>query len=384
VKIGIDLTPLMRQGTGVDTYLIGLVHHLAKLDGRHRYRLFINWEDRHRFDALPPNFSVVPASLRPRPVRLLFQHGFEPLASWDLDVLHSPAFLMPLVRGRPRHLLTVFDMTFFSMPHVHVHLRRSAPYQRAVLASMRRTDRLTVPTAAVKRDVLEMVPDLPEERVEVIGYGVGDAFRPHRPDQIRPVLARLGLPERYLLHVGTLAPRKNLTCLVDAFSELLEHTELPEHLVLVGRSGMDQKPLLQRLNTPQLHDRVHLTGYLEESDLPALYAGASLFVFPSWAEGFGFPPLEAMASGVPVVASRTSALEENLDGAAALVDPGDSSALAAEIAALLRDRSRRHALRRAGMERAAAFGWDQAARRTLALYEELAATRVPGRSAEGS
>jgi glycosyltransferase involved in cell wall biosynthesis len=383
VKIGIDLTPLLRLGTGVDTYLIGLVDHLAKLDRGHRYRLFINREDRDRFDRLPPSFRVVPAALRTRFVRLLFQHGFEPLASWDLDVLHSPAFMMPLVRGRARHLLTVFDMTVFTMPHVHIHLRRSAPYQRAVLASMRRADCVTVPTAAVKRDVREQVPDLPEERIEVIGYGVGDEFRPHRPEEIRPVLARLGLPERYLLHVGTLAPRKNLTRLVDAYSKLVERDRCPEHLVLAGKSGTDEA-VLERIDTPQLRDRVHLTGYLDAADLPPLYAGASLFIFPSLGEGFGFPPLEAMASGVPVIASRTPALVENLDGAASMVDPEDSRALAAEIESLLEDERRRRALAAAGDERAAAFRWDQAARRTLALYEELAAAPVAGRFAGAS
>jgi glycosyltransferase involved in cell wall biosynthesis len=380
VRIGIDLTALLPQRTGVDNYLTSLVSHLARIDRSNRYRLFVNREDRERFDGLPASFAIVTASLRPRLVRLLFQQGLLPLASRDLDVLHSPAFLMPVVRGRPRHLLTVHDMTFFSMPEHHTALRRSVAFRRAVLASIRRADRITVPTRTVKREILERIPDLPSERVETIGHGISEDFRPHRADEWQPVLSRLGLPKHYLLHVGTIEPRKNLDCLLDAFAEVVRQGRIHEDLILAGKLGWGYQPLIERLDSLQLRRRVHLLGYVADADLPALYAGASLFVYPSWAEGFGFPPLEAMASGTPVIASRTDVLSENLDRAAVLVPPEDPASLAAEIDRLLRDEPRQRMLRERGFERATGFSWERAARRTLAIYEDLAETG--GRSAE--
>jgi glycosyltransferase involved in cell wall biosynthesis len=380
VRIGIDLTALLPQRTGVDNYLTSLVSHLARIDRRNRYRLFVNREDRERFDDLPSGFAIVTASLRPRLVRLLFQQGFLPLATRDLDVLHSPAFLMPVVRGRLRHLLTVHDMTFFSMPEHHTPLRRSVAFRRAVLTSIRRADRITVPTLSVKGEILERIPDLPSERVETIGYGISKDFRPHRADELQPVLSHLGLPRRYLLHVGTIEPRKNLDCLLEAFAEVVRLGRVHEDLVLAGKLGWGYQPLIERLDSLQLRRRVHLLGYVADADLPALYAGASLFVYPSWAEGFGFPPLEAMASGTPVIASRTDVLSENLDGAAALVPPEDPASLAAEIDRLLRDEPRQRMLRERGFERAKGFSWGRAARRTLAIYEDLA--ERGGRSAE--
>lgn len=374
MRIGIDLTALLPQRTGVDNYILGLVSHLAQVDERNRYRLFVNREDRALFgDSLPHNFKVIPLSLRPRPVRLFFQQALLPPASLSLDILHSPAFLMPVAKGRTPQLLTVFDMTFFSMPEHHIALRRSALYQRAVLAAIRRSDRVTVPTRAVKGDILDWVPELPPERIEVIGHGVGDAFRPHTPDEIRPVLERLGLPDDYLLYVGTIEPRKNLETLLEAFSKQPRPGKGGPHLIIAGKLGWDYERLLARLEQPDLQGRVHLPGYVAEADLPMLFAGARLFVYPSWGEGFGFPPLEAMASGVPVIASRTPAVAENLDGAAELIEPGDVSALSAAIGTLLRDGPGRRRLTGAGIERAAEFRWERSAQRTLELYEELAA-----------
>ncbi len=376
VRIGIDLTALLPQWTGIDNYVIGLVRHLARVDERNRYDLFINREDRAIFEGwLPANFRIVPASLRPRPARLLFQQALLPVAATRLDVVHSPAFLMPIVRGSARHLLTVVDLTFFSMPEHHGALHRSVAFRRAVLGAIRRADRITVPTEVVKRDVLERLPELSAERIEVIGYGVGGQFRPHSSAETAPVLERLGLPSSYILYLGTVEPRKNLETLLEAYANLLRRGETDPHLVIAGKLGWDYETVLERLRQPDLRGKVHLPGYVAATDLPKLYGGARLFVYPSWAEGFGFPPLEAMASGVPVIAGHTSSLAENLNGAAELVEPGDTAGLSAAMNTLLHDEPRREGLTAAGMKRALNFRWEESARRYVALYEELAAER---------
>jgi len=374
VRIGIDLTPLTPEPTGVDTYLRNLVLHLGRLDGVHSYRLFVNREDRDLFDGcLPQNFRIVQASLRPRPARLIFQQAVLPLATGGVDVLHSPSFVMPLIRGRARHLLTIHDTTFFSLPQYHTRLRRSSAFRRAMVASIRRADRVGVLSTTVKRDVLELVPRLPAERVEVIPPGIDEEFRPRPREEIVPVLRRLGVPHEYVLYVGTIQPRKNLEGLVASYHEMIRNQERPEHLILAGKLGWNYETLLAEVETPELRGRVHLEGYVNDADLPSLYAGARLFVFPSWAEGFGFPPLEAMACGVPTIASDTRALAENLGGAAELVPPESRELLTEAMNRMLTDTDLRRTRREQGLVRAASFRWEETARRTVACYEQLAA-----------
>jgi glycosyltransferase involved in cell wall biosynthesis len=368
MRVGIDLTALLPLETGVDNYIMRLVGALGRIDRETPYTLFVNVEDRRRLDgALPPNFTVVPACLRPRAARLAFQQALLPAiaSALRLDVVHSPAFLMPLARGTPRHVLTVHDMTFFTLPDCHIPLRRSPAFLRGVTASIRRADLVVVPSNAVRHDVLALVAGVPPERVRVIPLGIGEEFRPP-PD---------GVPRRarpYVLFVGTLEPRKNVEAVVESYRELVREGEVEEDLLLVGRLGWGYDRLLARLEAPELHGRVHRLGYVGQDELVALYGGARLFVYPSRGEGFGFPPLEALACGTPTIVTDSSSLAENLRGVAELVPPDDVPALTAAMRRLLRDPALRAARRRLGLERAATFRWDETARATRACYAELA------------
>ena len=376
MHVALDLTALLPRATGVDVYLRRLVEHLARLDHESRYTLFMNREDRTTWtDGLPSNFRCLPLCVRARGVRLAFQQLLLPAALRVLgaDVVHSPAFLMPVHRGGARHLLSVHDMTFFSHRRHHSPLHRTAVFRRAVAASIRRAHLLVVPSRATRDDLVARMPTVAPETIRVVPYGIGAEFRPHMPAEVAPVLRRLGIPTPYVLHLGTLEPRKNLGRLVEAYRRLTAEGAA-EHLVLAGRLGWDQGALLAELDRPELRGRVHRTGYLAADDVPPVLAGAALFVCPSLAEGFGFPPLEAMASGVPVVASRAAALAENLADAALLVDPNDADALAAAMRSALRD-DRRDVLAERGLTRARAFPWEATARGTLACYRELAPER---------
>jgi alpha-1,3-rhamnosyl/mannosyltransferase len=371
MRVGIDVTALLPQATGVDNYLTHLVLALGRVDRVTRYTVFTNAEDRRLFaGALPPNFTIVPACLRGRPVRLVFQQALLPAAAraLGLDVLHSPSFLMPLVRGRQRHLLTVYDMTMFTMPGHHTLLRRSRLFLRGVSASIRRTDLVSVPSEAVRQDLLALMPDVPPDRVRVIVPGVGEEFRP-APDG-RPVR-----PRPYVLFVGTLEPRKSVETLAASYRQLVAEGDLDEELVLAGRVGWNCERLFAQLEAPELRGRVHRLGYVPQAELVRLYAGARLFVYPSLREGFGFPPLEALASGIPTITTDSSAMAENLRGAAELVPAGDVQALTAAMRRLLRDPALRTERRARGLERAARFRWEETARQTRACYEELADRR---------
>ena len=374
LRVGIDLTALLPSPTGVDTYLERLVGALATTDPRTRYTVFANAEDRRWLaEALPDNFEVLGRCLRPRPVRLLFQQLLLP--AWSitrrLDVLHSPSFIMPMVRSRPRHLLTVYDMTFFSHPACHEKLRRSAPYRRAIVLSLRRADMVTVPSESAAGEVMHYVPEVPRARLRVVPPGIGEEFRPAIRTEVDRVRARLGLDRPYLLYLGTIEPRKNLVRLVEAFSALAANGQLDEDLVLAGKLGWGYEPVLEAIRRSGCGSRIHRLGYVDRADLPALLSGARLFVYPSLAEGFGFPPLEAMACGVPTIAARSTSLAENLEGAAELVPTDDASALAAAILRVLRDPGLCSALRERGIERAARFRWERTAELTADCYRAL-------------
>ncbi len=372
MRIAVDFTSFIPQMTGVDTYMKQLVWNLAKIDRINQYRIYHNYEDRRLFaEGLPLNVSHCPLSTRPRPVRLIAQQVLLPAAvsGWGADVVHSPSFIMPYLRGAARHVLTVHDMTSFSHPQCHIALRRSGLYRRMVLASLRRADAVVVPSQATRQAILAFLPDLRPDRIHVTVPGIGEEFRLCDPASVRKVVARLKLPQPYILYVGTLEPRKNLPALVESYRRLVGAGAIKEHLVLAGKLGWGYEALLAQIDTPLLRRRVHLAGYVDQKDLPAVYAGASLFVYPSLHEGFGFPPLEAMACGVPVISTRSSSLAENLDRAAELVAPDDIAGLADAMQRLLTDDTLRAKRQGQGLEQARQYRWEQTARETVKSYQ---------------
>jgi glycosyltransferase involved in cell wall biosynthesis len=372
MRIAIDFTSFIPQMTGVDTYMKQLVWSLAKIDRINQYRIYHNYEDSRLFaEGLPLNVSHCPLSTRSRPVRLIAQQVLLPAAvsGWGADVVHSPSFIMPYLRGAARHVLTVHDMTSFSHPQCHIALRRSGLYRRMVLASLRRADAVVVPSQATRQAILAFLPDLRPDRIHVTVPGIGEEFRLCDPASVREVVARLKLPQPYILYVGTLEPRKNLPVLVESYRRLVEAGAIKEHLVLAGKLGWGYEALLAQIDTPLLRRRVHLAGYVDPKDLPAVYAGASLFVYPSLHEGFGFPPLEAMACGVPVISTRSSSLVENLEHAAELVAPDDIAGLADAMQGLLTDDTLRAKRQGQGLEQARQYRWEQTARETVKSYQ---------------
>ncbi len=374
MRVAIDLTALMPQATGVDNYLKHLVLNLGRVDRANRYRVYVNYEDRGLFDgSLPENFAVVPLSFRPRPVRLLFQQVALPAAAprWNASVGHSPSFIMPYYRGRQRHLLTIYDMTFFTLPECHTALRRSVYYRQALLGSIRRANLITVPSRSTREQILEVVPDLPVDRIREVVPGINEEFRVLDPGNVRRETQRLGLPQSYVLHVGTIEPRKNLPRLIESYRRVVTRGGTDAHLVLAGRLGWNYEDVLSRMSAPELRGRIHAPGYVSQADLPWYYAGAKLFVYPSFQEGFGFPPLEAMACGVPTISSLSTSHAENLTGAAELVPPDDVEALAAAMTRLLHDERLRDERIRQGLERSARYSWIETARRTLDCYRSL-------------
>lgn len=281
------------------------------------------------------------------------------------DVVHYTNYLAP-VRADAPYVVSIHDMSVALMPHLHT-LKKRLLSARLVPHVARGARLVLTPSESTRRDVVRLL-GLDPGRVRVIPYASGPAFRPTDPDPAR--LAALGVHGPYFLYVGTVEPRKNLARALRAFTRLAP--ELPRHrFVIAGRRGWKYADVLREIARPELASRVTLLGYASESDLPALYAGATAFVYPSLFEGFGLPVVEAMACGTPVLTSRTSSLTEIAEGAALLVDPLDETALAEGLLRLAQDETLRSDLRARGLERAASFSWDRTGRETALAYREV-------------
>jgi glycosyltransferase involved in cell wall biosynthesis len=317
---------------------------------------------------LDTRFRRVESSL----LRLLFYIP-QGLKAQRIDVFHGFDHLgVPLFAKVGRYVATIHDMIPLLWPQWVTRKHRlvvSAAYQRLG----RQADVVITPSEATKADVVRHLRINPE-RIEVIPWGCEQRFQP-MPDRDRfaAVRQKYQLPVRYLLFVGTLEPRKNLTTLLRAFAMLRTARHRDElKLVVAGRLGWLYTDILTTVRRLALADAVIFTGFVDDEDLPHLYRGAELFVFPSLYEGFGLPILEAMASGVPVVMSNTASMPEVAGDAAILVSPHDPQAIAEGMARVLAEDQLRQVLTQKGLARARCFTWERTAQRTLEVYTALA------------
>ncbi len=283
------------------------------------------------------------------------------------DLCHFTNFLGPYFTSAP-YVVTFHDMTVELLPECHTWKKRLLT--RALSPEIARGARLIItPSQSAKRDLSRLF-GISEERIRAIPHAPDGQFRPRRDVESRArIEERYGVRAPYLLYVGTLEPRKNLMRAMTAFSRI--SSRYPEHrFYLAGDLGWRSKELLRTLEAIPSRDRIVRLGYVAEEDLAALYSNAELFVYPSLYEGFGFPVIEAMACGAPVVTSNNSSLAEIAEGAALLVDPYDSEAIAEAMDRAMSDGEERERLRLAGLARARSFSWERSTRETLQVYEE--------------
>lgn len=379
--IGIDATAALTQGGGIGRYTRELLHALVAAAPDNRYTLFSA-----RRPAAPPvpdslpvaaNVSHRPAPLDERWLYRLWYRARLPLPvqtfTGRLDLFHSPDFVLPPVSGRIPTLLTVHDLSFVHYPatfpaNLVAYLNRVVPW------SIDRASHILADSHSTKRD-LAAVWNVPGDRVTVLHSGVNERFRPvDDAAALAAVRERYALGQQpYVLTVGTVQPRKNYELLVRAFRAVAESR--PHRLVIAGGRGWLSEGLTAEIARQGLAGRVHLTGFVDDADLPALYSAADLFVFPSLYEGFGLPLLEAMACGVPVISSNASSLPEVAvtDGQAAaiLLSPDDEAAWTEAMLRLTEDVAERRRLIAAGQAQAQRFRWATAARQLAGIYDQL-------------
>jgi glycosyltransferase involved in cell wall biosynthesis len=286
----------------------------------------------------------------------------------DVDVFHSSDVLL-WKQATALNVITIHDLTALLLPGCHTANTREMQAHVYKFAQ-KHADRVIAVSEATKGDIVTHL-GIPSERVRVVHNGVTSAFHPIQDTKVARALAPLGLvPDSYILHVGTIEPRKNLVRLVEAYSQVRKAILLSTpKLVLVGAKGWQFQGVFKRIEALNLENDVIFLDKVPTNLLPALYNGATLFVYPSLYEGFGLPPLEAMACGAPVIASNTSSLPEIVGDAGMLIDPIDVQALTVALVTLLKDAELCADMSARGMVQAGKFSWERAARETLHIYQ---------------
>ncbi len=364
MRIGIFVDQLFYKiPGGIGTYVEHLVSELGRLDHDDSYCLFhCGQAGKVRIPAGGFTERRLPGGRRA--LGLAWHGAGLPRVEWftgSLDLVHAPGLVIP-GSGAPQ-VVTVHDLCVVKFPEWFPR-RWRAFHRRGLELALKKASAILVDSESTYFDLLELSPGS-GSRVRTVPLGV-ESPPPQDPEQVRASLRRLGVEGEYVLFVGTLEPRKNLPRLIEAF----ERAGGDRTLVLAGAPGWDFADVRQA--AARLDGRVRLTGYVGPRELEALFAGATLFAYPSLYEGFGLPVLEAMARGVPVLTSDISSLAEVGEGACLMVDAQSTESIAEGLQALLTDASLRERFRAAGKEKAAAYTWEKTARHTLAAYREAA------------
>jgi len=379
LHIVVDFSAAIHQRAGIGRYTRNLIRAALAQDRANRYTLLHSRASPEAItaatDPLPSNARTLQVPLSPRWFTLLWHRWRVPMPLRSLvgpwDIYHSPDFVLPRVRGG-RTIVTVHDLSFLRTPQfAEPGLRRYLA--KAVPKAVREADLVLADSAATQADIQELLHVSPA-KIQVVHAACDERIRRvTEVGTLQEVQQRLGLPRPYILSLGTLEPRKNFEGLIRAYHALVQaHPDVPHHLVIVGGKGWLYEGIFRARAETGLADRIHILTEVGDEDLPAVYSMADVFTFPSWYEGFGMPPLEAMACGVPVVASPRGSLPEVLGDAALYADPENVEEIAEAMSRLLEDGQVRAALVQRGHKQVQRFSWERSAQDLIALYHSLA------------
>jgi glycosyltransferase involved in cell wall biosynthesis len=369
VRIAIDARKL--HDFGIGTYIRNLLIHLARIDGETEYVLLCRPCDCAIASEIGPNFRSVAERSTPYSVSEQINIPMT-LRREHIDLFHEPHYVLPpLIHCRS--VVTIHDCIHLMFPQ-YLPNRLAYAYARgAIWAAVRRSDRILTVSETSKSDILRRF-NVPADKITVIYNAIDDRLRiPPTEEAVARVRERYQLDHPFVLYVGNIKPHKNLERLIDAFDRLrrsgLDHLTL----LILGDEITKYQGLRRAVHQHKLHKHVRFLGFVPIETLAVLYRLAAAFVFPSLYEGFGLPPLEAMACGTPVVTSNASSMPEVVGEAAFLVDPYDAESIADGMRQVLTDASLRATLVERGFERAKMYSWEQSVRRVREIYAEVIA-----------
>lgn len=373
-KILIDATTIPKQPVGAGMYMSRLVGELLNSESEFYIKILAHDDDFGLFK-LRDEYKKYFLFLRDRGrgFRILSEQFVYPrlIKKNQIDLYHGLHYSMPII-NKTRIVTTIHDTTFFRYPQKHVWMKRLY-FKFFIKHSSIHSDHLITVSDNTKKDLISLFNTDPG-KVTTTHLGVDDSFKPiDNSEMFLKIRNKYSLPEKFILYVGLIEPRKNLQSLVEAYAKFLKISELKDniHLILAGRWGWESKELIKLISDLNIVEKVHFPGYIDSEDLPFLYNMAIVFVYPSYYEGFGLPVLEAMACGTPVITSNISSMPEFVGDSGLLINPNDISSIENALRDLLSNDLLRRKLSERALKRSTEYTWKETARKTLDVYRRV-------------
>lgn len=374
MRIAINTLALYQTKVGMGRYIVELVNRVPVLDMENNYLIYISAENKKFFTIKSRNVILkeVPKMFTLPILKIVWEQSILPLllVKEKINLYHAPGFVLPVLKSKKtKYVVTIADMTFFT--HPEHHLQKKTYYFRALIHySLKGADKIITISENTKNDILSLFPISPQ-KIRAIHLAADDIFTDRTRvvvKQENEILQKYNIQKPYLLFVGMLEPRKNITGIFHAFEMLDEQHKKEIKLVIVGEKGWMYQHIFNYVTEHKLENNVIFTGYVPDDELPVLYKNAICFLYPSFYEGFGIPIIEAMASGCPVITSNTSSLKEIAGNAAVLVEPNDTNAINKAIVEIITNKKKREELRIKGKKQAKNFSWQTMAEKTKEVY----------------
>ncbi|MBD3247913.1 glycosyltransferase [Candidatus Falkowbacteria bacterium] len=378
MRIGIDIRSLMdKEYSGVSLYTLDLLRSILKQDRNNEYILYYNSakDISARMPKLEyPNVSMIRTSYPNK----LFNYFLQKIFAWPkldkilggVDIFFSPHINFTSLSKKTKHILTIHDLSFLRYPEFFSFRKNFWHRSLGLKKAAKRADLIVAVSESTKKDVVELL-EIDPEKTKVIHSGLDGRYRPipKNDERLAIIKKKYSLPKKFILSLGTIEPRKNISGLIKAFDRALQFPELKDHYLLIaGRKGWKNKDVFRTFESIKHKDRVIFLGYIDEDAKPYLYNAASIFIYPSFYEGFGFPPLEAMACGTPVIAAGNSSLTEACSDSALLVEADNVESLAQGLRHLEIDKDLRDNLINKGFIQAGKFDWEDTAKKYINLF----------------